>query len=52
MLKKIKLIQGIGNFTKTTARGIDLGDVTIIYGENRNGKSTLWNENLITAPFV
>ncbi len=37
MLKKIKLIQGIGNFTKTTARGIDLGDVTIIYGENRNG---------------
>lgn len=41
MLKKIKLIQGIGNFTSTTAGGIDLGDVTIIYGENRNGKSTL-----------
>jgi wobble nucleotide-excising tRNase len=41
MLKKIKLIQGIGNFTKTIAGGIDLGDVTIIYGENRNGKSTL-----------
>lgn len=41
MLKKIKLIQGIGSFTKTTAGGIDLGDVTIIYGENRNGKSTL-----------
>ena len=41
MLKKIKLIQGIGGFTKTTAGSIDLGDVTIIYGENRNGKSTL-----------
>jgi energy-coupling factor transporter ATP-binding protein EcfA2 len=41
MLKKIKLIQGVGNFTKTIAGGIDLGDVTIIYGENRNGKSTL-----------
>lgn len=41
MLKKIKLIQGIGNFTKTVAGGIDLGDVTVIYGENRNGKSTL-----------
>jgi wobble nucleotide-excising tRNase len=41
MLKKIKLIQGVGNFTKTTAGGIDLGEVTIIYGENRNGKSTL-----------
>ena len=41
MLKKIKLIQGVGNFTKTTAGGIDFGDVTIVYGENRNGKSTL-----------
>lgn len=43
MLKKIKLIQGIGNFTKTTAgrSELDLGDVSIIYGENRNGKSTL-----------
>ncbi len=41
MLKKIKLIQGVGCFTKTTAGGIDLGDVTIIYSENRNGKSTL-----------
>lgn len=40
MLKKVKLIQGIGNFTKTAAGGVDLGDVTIIYGENRNGKST------------
>ncbi len=41
MLKKVKLIQGIGSFAKTTAGGVDLGAVTIIYGENRNGKSTL-----------
>lgn len=41
MLKKIKLIQGVGNFTKTIAGGVDFGDVTIVYGENRNGKSTL-----------
>lgn len=41
MLKKIKLIQGIGNYTKTIAGGVDFGDVTVIYGENRNGKSTL-----------
>jgi wobble nucleotide-excising tRNase len=41
MLKKIKLIQGVGTFSKTTPGGIDLGVVTIIYGENRNGKSTL-----------
>lgn len=41
MLKKIKLIQGVGNFTKTVAGGIDFGEVTVVYGENRNGKSTL-----------
>jgi wobble nucleotide-excising tRNase len=41
MLKKIKLIQGVGNFTKTVAGGVDFGDVTVVYGENRNGKSTL-----------
>lgn len=40
MLKRIKLIQGIGNFQKTVAGGIEIGDVTVIYGENRNGKST------------
>lgn len=41
MLKKIKLIQGIGNFTRTRAGGLDLRHISIIYGENRNGKSTL-----------
>jgi wobble nucleotide-excising tRNase len=41
MLKRIKLIQGIGNYTQTRASGIELTDVTVVYGENRYGKSTL-----------
>ncbi|EGN75175.1 hypothetical protein A28LD_1190 [Idiomarina sp. A28L] len=41
MLKRIKLVQGVGNFTQTRASGIELTDVTVIYGENRYGKSTL-----------
>lgn len=41
MLKRIKLIQGIGTFTQSRASGIELREVTIIYGENRYGKSTL-----------
>ena len=41
MLKRIKLIQGVGNFTQTRASGIELTDVTVVYGENRYGKSTL-----------
>lgn len=41
MLKRIKLIQGVGNFTQARASGIELTDVTVIYGENRYGKSTL-----------
>lgn len=41
MLKRIKLIQGIGTFTQTRPSGIELSNVTIIYGENRYGKSTL-----------
>lgn len=41
MLKRIKLIQGVGNFTQTRASGIELTEVTVIYGENRYGKSTL-----------
>lgn len=41
MLKRIKLIQGIGTFTHTRASGIELAEVTIVYGENRYGKSTL-----------
>jgi predicted ATPase len=41
MLKRIKLIQGVGNYRRAVAGGIILKDVTVIYGENRNGKSTL-----------
>ena len=41
MLKRIKLIQGIGNYTQMRASGIELTEVTVIYGENRYGKSTL-----------
>jgi wobble nucleotide-excising tRNase len=41
MLKRIKLIQGIGTFAQTRASGIELSEVTIVYGENRYGKSTL-----------
>ncbi|WP_417585679.1 AAA family ATPase [Nitrincola sp.] len=40
MLKRIKLIQGVGNYTQTRASGIELSDVTVVYGENRYGKST------------
>jgi len=41
MLKRIKLIQGIGTFSQSRPSGIELSDVTILYGENRYGKSTL-----------
>ncbi|MFV8868972.1 AAA family ATPase [Serratia fonticola] len=41
MLKRIKLIQGVGNYTQTRASGIELAAVTVVYGENRYGKSTL-----------
>ena len=41
MLKKIQLIQGVGNFTRTAAGRIDLDAVTVVYAENRSGKSTL-----------
>ena len=41
MLKRIKLIQGIGTFTQSRPSGIELAKVTVIYGENRYGKSTL-----------
>lgn len=43
MLKRIKLIQGVGNYTQTRASGIELTDVTVVYGENRYGKSVMVN---------
>lgn len=41
MLKRIKLIQGIGSYGQARASGFELAKVNIFYGENRNGKSTL-----------
>ncbi|MBV1959959.1 MAG: AAA family ATPase [Pseudomonadales bacterium] len=41
MLKRIKLIQGIGSYGQARGSGFELAKVNIIYGENRNGKSTL-----------
>ena len=41
MLKRIKLLQGIGNYTQTRGSSFELSKINVIYGENRNGKSTL-----------
>lgn len=41
MFKRVKLIQGIGNFSQTRAGNIELAPVNILYAENRSGKSTL-----------
>lgn len=41
MLRRIKKIEGIGSYQSARAGGIQFSDVNIIYGENRNGKSTL-----------
>jgi wobble nucleotide-excising tRNase len=41
MLKRIQKIEGIGSFNSARAGDVELSKVNIIYGENRNGKSTL-----------
>lgn len=41
MLKRIKLIQGIGSFYQARGSSFELGKVNVVYGENRNGKSTI-----------
>jgi wobble nucleotide-excising tRNase len=41
MLQRIKLLQGIGNFSSTRPSSITLNEVTVLYGENRYGKSTI-----------
>jgi wobble nucleotide-excising tRNase len=41
MLKRIKKIEGIGSFISARAGSVELNKVNIVYGENRNGKSTL-----------
>jgi wobble nucleotide-excising tRNase len=41
MLERILLIENTGNYCRVQAGQIAFSDVNIIYGENRNGKSTL-----------
>ena len=41
MLRRIREIEGIGSFQSARAGGTQFSTVNIIYGENRNGKSTL-----------
>lgn len=41
MLERIQLIDNIGNYFQVNAGSIQFQRVNIIYGENRNGKSTL-----------
>jgi wobble nucleotide-excising tRNase len=41
MLRRIRRIEGIGSFHSARASHTHFSDVNIIYGENRNGKSTL-----------
>lgn len=41
MLERIQLIDNIGNYFQMNAGSIQFQPVNIIYGENRNGKSTL-----------
>ena len=41
MLRRIQRIEGIGSYHSARAGDTQFSDVNIIYGENRNGKSTL-----------
>lgn len=41
MLERIQMIDNIGNYSRAAAGQIRFSDVSVIYGENRNGKSTL-----------
>ena len=41
MLERIQKIENVGNYSRAIAGGLPLGPVSVIYGENRNGKSTL-----------
>lgn len=41
MLERIQMIDNVGNYKRAVAGSIALSPISIIYGENRNGKSTL-----------
>lgn len=41
MLERIQMIDNVGNYSRAAAGQVRFSDVSVIYGENRNGKSTL-----------
>ena len=41
MLERIQLISHVGNYFQANSGSIQFQPVSIIYGENRNGKTTL-----------
>jgi len=41
VLRRIQKIEGVGSFTSARAGDVELGKINVVYGENRNGKSTL-----------
>lgn len=41
MLRRVQTISHVGNYLETRAGNVSFGHVTVIYGDNRNGKSTL-----------
>ncbi len=38
MLKRIKLIEGVGNYIKARSSSYEFNNMNVIYGENRHGK--------------
>lgn len=51
MLERIQLISHVGNYFQTNSGSIQFQPVSIIYGENRNGKTTLC-EALLHKDFI
>lgn len=41
MLERIQMIDNVGNYCRAASGQIQFSEVNVIYGENRNGKSTL-----------
>ncbi|WP_370135754.1 AAA family ATPase [Alteromonas sp.] len=41
MLERIQMIDNVGNYNRAVAGQVRFSNVNVIYGENRNGKSTL-----------
>jgi len=41
VLERIQMIENVGNYCRAASGNIQFSNVNVIYGENRNGKSTL-----------